>query len=260
MSSRNTDFAKQIRGITGGRGVDLILNSLNGDFIPASLSVLASHGRFLEMGKVGIWDESRVRALDPTWDYRPFDLAAVFQQDRATLLALFQDILTDVASDRLQPLPVSVFPMADAEEGFHFMAQARHIDKIVLSRDDELRRSRAEADGLIRSDASYLISGGFGALGLHVARWLVEEGARYLVLTGRRLLDDAARAAISDLRAQGATIEIVQADVSISADVTRMLDAATQPLAGVIHAAGLLEDGMIADLDTARLKKVLAPK
>jgi NADPH:quinone reductase-like Zn-dependent oxidoreductase len=132
MSSRNSDFADQIRTETGGRGVDVVLNSLTGEFIPASFSVLASAGRFLEMGKVGIWDESRVHALDASWLYRPFDLAAVFREDRTTLIAMFEDILDEVATGRLKPLPVTIFPMAEAEEGFRFMAQARHIGKIVL--------------------------------------------------------------------------------------------------------------------------------
>jgi acyl transferase domain-containing protein/NADPH:quinone reductase-like Zn-dependent oxidoreductase/NADP-dependent 3-hydroxy acid dehydrogenase YdfG len=261
MSSRNTDFADQIRAATGGRGVDVVLNSLNGEFIPASFSVLAHQGRFLEMGKVGVWDESRVRALDPTWLYCRFDLAAVFREDRARLIGLFEEIMADVVDGRLQSLPAMLFPMTDAEEAFRFMAQARHIGKIVLSRDDEMRRANAAAHGLVRADANYLVTGGFGALGLQVARWLVEEGARHLVLTGRRGPGEGAQATLAELQARGAVVHVVPADISVPDDVARVLAAAERPpLAGIVHAAGVLEDGMIADLDAAKIDRVLAPK
>nr|WP_167398830.1 type I polyketide synthase [Sphingomonas aurantiaca] len=77
LSSRTLDFVEQIRRATDGRGVTMVLNSLSGSFIAASFDVLAPGGRFLEMGKIGIWDEAQVRARDPHALYRPFDLAAV---------------------------------------------------------------------------------------------------------------------------------------------------------------------------------------
>jgi acyl transferase domain-containing protein len=260
MSSRTLDFAGRVRALTEGRGVDMVLNSLSGDFIDASFGVLAAGGRFLEMGKIGIWDAARVRAQDPGCVYRPFDLAAVAQEDPATLVAMFGRLLEEVAAGRLQPLPVTVFPMSDAEQAFRFMAQARHIGKIVLSREDASRRLRFAARG-IRDDAHYLITGGLGALGLRVAQRLVEEGARHLVLSGRRGPGAAARAAIAELEAAGARVTVVEGDVALADDAARMVAAASSPpLAGVVHAAGLLEDGMIADLDSARLARILAPK
>jgi acyl transferase domain-containing protein/NADP-dependent 3-hydroxy acid dehydrogenase YdfG len=261
MSSRTLDFEAQVREATGGRGVDMVLNSLSGDFIASSFAVLAPNGRFLEMGKIGIWDEARVQAQDPSWLYRPFDLAAVALEDPGTLTAMFEDLLREVEVGRLVPLPVTIFPMADAEEAFRFMAQARHIGKIVLSREDEHRAAKLAALGLVRADANYIVTGGLGALGLRVARWLVESGARHLVLTGRKSPSEVARTVIADLAAQGATVTVVEGDVSITSDVERMIGAASSPsLAGVFHAAGLLEDGMIADLDMARLDRILAPK
>lgn len=261
MSSRTLDFEAQVRAATGGRGVDMVLNSLNGDFIASSFAVLAPNGCFLEMGKIGIWDEARVHAQDPSWLYRPFDLAAVALEDPATLTAMFEDLLREVEAGRLVPLPVTIFPMAEAEEAFRFMAQARHIGKIVLSREDEQRVARLRTHGLVSADAHYLVTGGLGALGLRVARWLVEAGARHLVLTGRRSPGEAARAVIADLAAQGATVTVVEGDISVANDVERVVAAASSPpLAGIVHAAGLLDDGMIADLDLARLDRIMAPK
>ncbi len=145
---------------------------------------------------------------------RPFDLAAVVVEDPALVTGMFDDLLRVFEEGRLRPLPSTVFPLVEAEEAFRFMAQAKHIGKIVLSREEEYRREVIEAHGLVRPDAAYLVTGGLGALGLRVAGWLVAEGARHVVLTGRRGPDEAAQRALAELEAQGATVTVVAADVA----------------------------------------------
>lgn len=260
LNSRNTDFAAEIRKLTDGKGVDIVLNSLSGEIIAASFSVLAEHGRFLEMGKIGIWDEAQVRALNPSWLYCPFDLGSVLREDEALVVGMFRDLLAELEAGHLRPLPQVIFPMAEAEEGFRFMAQAKHIGKVVLTREDEHRRESIATQGLVRADGSYLVTGGLGALGLLVAEWLVSEGARHIVLTSRRAPNANVRAALDELVEQGVEITIALGDVAKADDVARILDQATTPLRGVVHAAGLLEDGMIADLDPGKLERVMAPK
>ncbi|WP_437819494.1 SDR family NAD(P)-dependent oxidoreductase [Sorangium sp. So ce1078] len=115
----------------------------------------------------------------------------------------------------------------------------------------------------LRPDATYLVTGGLGALGLEVARWMVEGGARHLVLVGRSAPRPEAEAAVRALRDAGATVLVLQADVSRRDDVARVLDAAARqlpPLRGVFHAAGVLDDGVLLQQDWARFVKVLAPK
>ncbi|MDX9860534.1 MAG: type I polyketide synthase [Rhodospirillales bacterium] len=260
LNSRSTDFAAGINERTDGKGVDIVLNSLSGEMIAASFSVLADHGRFLEMGKIGIWDEARVLDLNPSWVYRPFDLARVLEEDEALITGLFLTLLGEFESGRLKPLPYVVFPFAEAEESFRFMAQAKHIGKVVLSRQDDYRRETIEAGGLLREDGAYLVTGGLGALGLRVAEWLADEGARHLVLNGRRAPDAKAQAMIDELAAKGVTVTVALGDIANPDDVRRVLGRATAPLRGVVHAAGLLEDGMIADLDAGQFERVMAPK
>lgn len=183
-------------------------------------------------------------------------------QEQPTLITgMFQDVLRQIEAGRLRPLPVSVFPMHQAEEGFRFMAQARHIGKIVLSREAERRSELIATHGLVRPDASYLVTGGLGALGLRMAEWLIDEGARHIVLTGRRVPDAATETVLAGLREKGATVAVVAADIAVAADVERVMAAAAEPtLAGIIHAAGVLDDGMIADMDLARIDRIMAPK
>ena len=115
----------------------------------------------------------------------------------------------------------------------------------------------------IRGDASYLITGGLGALGSAVARWLVEHGARSVVLTGRRGVSDASLQTLAALQATGARVRVIQADVSREEDVVRLLGEIGRelpPLAGVVHAAGVVDDGVLAHQTRERFDRVLAPK
>lgn len=114
----------------------------------------------------------------------------------------------------------------------------------------------------IRSDRTYLITGGLRGLGLLTAQWLVEQGARYLVLIGRRQPTSETQRKLDEWRAAGATITVACVDVtnrSRVADVFAAVDPA-HPLAGVIHAAGVLADGALQQQDQMRFRKVLAPK
>ena len=260
FSSRTLDFAAEILARTHGQGVTLVLNSLSGAFIDKSFEVLAPRGRFVEMGKIGIWAAARVHQLDPSWEYFPFDLAQVAQDDPDQLLKVFREVLAGFGPGGLRPLPHTVFAMEDAEAAFRYMAQARHLGKVVLSRAEELRRDHPRALG---PDATYLVTGGLGGLGLAAARWLVERGARNLVLAGRGDPGPAALATLEALRAAGAQVRVVAADVALPADVDRILaeiQAGMPPLRGMLHTAGLLDDGMLADQTWARFRPVLAPK
>jgi len=114
----------------------------------------------------------------------------------------------------------------------------------------------------LKAEASYLITGGLGALGLQVAHALVDQGARHLVLSGRSGAQGK-EAALQKLEARGARVLVVQGDVAVAADVTRMLaeiDATCPPLRGIIHAAGVLDDGVLRQQNAERFAKVLAPK
>jgi NAD(P)-dependent dehydrogenase (short-subunit alcohol dehydrogenase family)/acyl carrier protein len=101
----------------------------------------------------------------------------------------------------------------------------------------------------IRGDASYLVTGGTGGLGLRVARWLVENGARNLVLSSRSGTGEELESLQDELTADGARVEVVACDVGDADSLAQLLatfGAEMPPLKGVIHAAGALDDGMLA--------------
>nr|AQW44889.1 polyketide synthase [Corallococcus coralloides] len=267
MDSRSLAFADEVMRATGGRGVDLVLNSLTGEALVKSLEVLAPYGRFLELGKRDIYDDVRL-GLSPfrkSLSYSAIDLMGMSEARPELFAALFAEVMQRVEDGTFEPLPVRVFPASDAEGAFRFMAQAKHIGKIAVSMKDPGARIapvEAEAQG-IRADASYLITGGLGGLGLSVARWLVEQGARHLALVGRKAPSAQAGEAIRTLESAGARVLVVAADVSREEDVGRLLSelrAHLPPLRGVVHAAGLLEDHTLLELSDGHFRRVAAPK
>jgi NADPH:quinone reductase-like Zn-dependent oxidoreductase/acyl carrier protein len=257
MSSRSLDFARDVMARTDGRGVDIVLNSLAGEFIPASLSVLAPGGRFVELGKTGIWDADRVRRERADVSYWAVYLGDLFQREPALVGSMLGRVLEDLESGSLRRLPRRTFARVDAPAAFRFMAQARHMGKIVLA------DAPAERRPALVPAAAYLITGGLGALGVEVARWMVECGARHLVLLGRSAPADRALAAVAALRATGARIDVVSADVSDRAEVSRVLRDLAETgsdLRGVVHAAGVVDDGVLAEQSWDRVASVLRAK
>ena len=256
MDSRSLPFADEIAAVTGGAGVEVVLNSLTGDFIPKSLSILAPGGRFVEIGKADLWDPARVAALRPDVSYLVVDLAATLRERPASLRPQLGALLEAAARAELRPLPLQVFSVAEAPAAFRFMAQARHIGKIVLTQP-------VPREVAVVPDATYLITGGLAGLGLRVAGWLVERGARHLVLMGRRPPAETARAVLRGLEEAGARVVVAQGDVAQEARVGEVLaDIASggPPLRGVIHAAGVLDDGVLVQQTWERFARVLAPK
>jgi acyl transferase domain-containing protein/surfactin synthase thioesterase subunit/acyl carrier protein len=246
-SSRDLSFAEAFRSAAGG--ADVVLNALTGDFIDASLSLLSPGGRFIEMGKADIRDPSALAVSHPGVSYRAFDLTTV---DPDRIAEMLSAIRQGFESGQLQPLPRRAFKVTEAEAAFRFMAQARHVGKVVLLPPTALP-----------AQCSVLITGGLGALGLQVARHFAERGVEHLLLTGRRGLDTpGAIQAVAQLQALGTRVTVAALDVTDRDALARALaNVPTEyPLRGIIHAAGLVDDGLLLEQTAARFAGVMAPK
>jgi myxalamid-type polyketide synthase MxaB len=257
MNSRTLDFAEDIMALTQGQGVDIILNSLTGEgFIAKSLSVLAKNGRFLELAKRDIWSLEKMTHLRPDVSYFKIDTTKACQEEAPAVQFMLRHLVRQFEKHELKPLMKTVFPIQSAVSAFRYMQQAKHIGKIVLT-------LRATASFQVQADGSYLITGGFGGLGLLVARWLVDQGARHLILIGRSDVKPEIASQISDLEQAGATITTIQADVSDMLQMTVVFSDIVKtapPLRGIIHAAGVLDDGVLQQQTWQRFRKVMAPK
>ncbi len=265
--SRSLRFFDDVMRWTDGEGVDVVLNSLSGELLTKSLELLREEGRFIELGR-------RDYEADAALGMRPFlrsltmsliELRQMMSRRPQRWRAVMLELLGHVEAGVIRPLPTQVFARGQVREAFACLAQSKHIGKIAIAPADRALPIRPrQPEVRIRRDATYLVTGGLGGLGLSVARWLAERGAGRLVLLGRRGAETAAqREAVAELSALGAAVLVAAADVADEAalaGVLRQVDAEGPALAGVIHAAGVLDDGLIVNQDAAKLGRVMGPK
>ncbi len=207
--------------------VDVVLNSLTGEFVDASLRLLKPGGRFAELGKTDI------RHGVP--GYRALDLADVPPGRIAQMLA---ELLELFDSGALRPLPVTTWDVRRAPEAFRFLSQARHVGKVVLT------VPRAWT-------GTVLITGGTGGLGALLARHLLGQGVEHLLLLSRS--GSAAPGLRGDPR-----VTVQACDVADRAALARAI--AGHEITAAVHAAGVLDDGVLTAMTAQRLSAVLRPK
>ena len=180
---------------------------------------------------------------------------------------LFADVLALFASGDFAPLPYTVFAHDESVEAMRLMQQSGHIGKILIrppTRNAVSRSKRSVRSFEAAPDRTHLVTGGLGGFGLAAAEWLVERGARHLALVGRSGASSrSAREAVEAIRRRGVQVRVASLDVAdkhateqFLADIARTMP----PAAGVIHAAMVLDDAIVANMDEARLLKVLRPK
>lgn len=275
MNSRTLEFAEIICSIN--TKIDVILNSLNGDFIAKNLGVLEQNGRFVEIGKVGIWNPEQIQQERSDVAYFPFDLLEISQRSPELIASMLRELLPLFEQGQLKPLPATVFAIEEAPEAFRYMAQAKHIGKIVVTLPPLPKLSvpstkvsvnlsteqsqKSQIRSLIRSDGSYLLTGGLGGLGLQVAEWLIDRGATHLILIARSTPTATIEAALQTLR-QKATVDLIQADIANPETMRLIADCCSvaAPLCGIIHAAGVVDDGLFQQQTWARFEAVMAAK
>jgi polyketide synthase 12 len=249
-SSRDLDFEDRFRAVAATGGLDVVLNSLAGEYIDASLRLLTTGGRFVEMGKTDVRDPEGVAERHPGVTYRAFDLIEAGPERIGEMLA---EVLRLIEAGALRPLPVTTWDVRRAPEAFRHVSQARHVGKVVLT-----MPSRPDPDGTV------LVTGATGGLGRYVARHLVERyGARHLLLTSRRGPDaDGAAELLTELEKLGASARIEACDAADRAALERTLATvpAEHPLTAVVHVAGVVDDGVLPSLDPERLDTTLRPK
>ncbi|MBU9401231.1 type I polyketide synthase [Burkholderia multivorans] len=271
FDSRSLAFSDQIRAMTDGQGVDVVLNSLAGEAMVRSIDTLRPFGRFLELGKRDFYENSHIglRPFRNNISYFGIDADQLMGARPELTARLFGEVMALFTAGVLHPLPYRAFPAERAEDAFRYMQQARQIGKVLVTypfgTPAPTRGVAAANCVVLDSHAAYLVVGGTGGLGFASARWMIERGARRLTLASRSgELAIAARGEVEHWRETlGVTVDVVSCDVTDAVAVDAMVDAIVRsgiPLKGVLHSAMSIDDGLIRNLDDARMASVLAPK
>jgi acyl transferase domain-containing protein/NADPH:quinone reductase-like Zn-dependent oxidoreductase/acyl carrier protein len=267
LDSRDLNFPDAVRGITGGQGVDIVLNSLSGEAMERSLEILKPFGRFLELGKRDLYLNRRIhlRPLRQNVSYFAIDIDQLPIRRPDLARDLLAEVSSALSGGAIRPLAHRIFSFAELDDAFRLMQSSSHIGKLVLvPRANTGVRLREPPPVVARQDGTYLITGGIEGFGYKAARWLVARGARSIALLGRRGIDTpGCEARVRELEAAGAEVRVYRSDVSDRASLAGTLDAiraCQPPLRGIVHAASAIDDGLASEVEVARVRAMLRPK
>jgi len=267
FDARGNAFVEDVRRVTGGEGVAVVLNSLSGEAMELSISLLKPFGRFVELGKRDFLANTHIglRPFRNNLSYFGVDLDQLMLIEPKQSRKIFKEVLTLISEGELHPLPYRRFEAHETIDAMRLMQQSGHIGKIIVKPPDPASVGVAVRRPFIPSpDKAHLITGGCGGFGLATAKWLAGRGARHLVLVGRSgAAGSEAQQALAELSAAGVSVHAKALDITNALAARKLFERFGRdlpPLAGVIHAAAILEDAVIANLDSERIGKVLAPK
>ncbi len=268
LNSRTLEFADEVMKITGGVGVDVVLNSLAGEAITKSLQCLRPFGRFLEIGKRDLYGNSQIglRPFRNNLSYFGIDADTLIVERAALAQKLFQKVIAHFAAGELRPLPFQAIPVSRAAEAFRAMQQSRHVGKLVVSMKADHHASLpvVRTTKPVKAGVTYLVTGGLGGFGLATAEWLAEQGATSLALLSRRgATSEEATAGVARLEKMGAHVRAFAVDVADRDALSKVLSTIRTempPLTGIIHSAAVIEDAPLMTLTGDQIERVFQPK
>ncbi|XP_067671035.1 fatty acid synthase-like [Haliotis asinina] len=268
-NSRDNSFEFDILRATKGRGVDIVLNSLAEEKLQASLRLLAPHGRFLEIGK---FDLSKNTALGMSIflkniSFHGILLDALMEPGNKDWDNVHELVSQGISSGAVKPLDTTVFSHSEVEDAFRYMAQGKHMGKVLIkirSDDTEIPLTvQAISRTYCSSHKTYIVTGGLGGFGLELAQWLIERGARKLLLTSRSGVRTGYQSRRVRLwRKAGVTICISSRDIKTEAEATKLVQEAEKlgPVGGVFNLAMVLKDSLMENQTVETFKTVCHPK
>lgn len=269
-SSRSLAFADEIMRDTNGEGVDCVLNSLSGEAIAVGLKIIRPFGHFIELGKRDFFADSpmRLRPFSNNISYYGVDVDQLLIHRPELARDLFAELMDLFAERKLMPLPHTQYNSTQVIDAFQAMQQSTHIGKLVVNvaGAEEIAKQLPvpPVTWQAKKEASYLITGGNGGLGLATASMLAKGGARHILLLSRRgIVGEHEKEQVAALRADGVNVVDIQVDVTDKQALTTTLKAElaeVPPLHGVIHAAAVLDDGLITSLTTEQIETSLNAK
>lgn len=268
FSSRDDSFARRVLEATDGQGVDVALNSLAGKLLHATWSCIRPFGRFIEIGKRDIHQNTNLamRPFRNNVTFSSVDLTLLYdlRPDHARKLAT-EALDLFFAGDIKAPSGIHEFPYSQVDKAFRLMQLGKHTGKIVLIPDENdmvpVVPATYQNKALFDPNKTYLLVGGLGGLGTITAEWMYSRGARsFAFMSGSGASKPQARKTVDWMRSRTAKVAIFQGDVGVLSDVERVVGTIGPSLAGIFHLAVTLEDAMVRSLSFEQLQAVVKTK
>ncbi|MCJ1385150.1 hypothetical protein MMC17_008269 [Xylographa soralifera] len=267
FNSRETTFLPDLLRETGGRGVDVVLNSLSGELLHASWKCVADFGTMVEIGKRDFIGHGTLsmNLFEQNRTFVGLDLSQLCSDRPAVIHDLLRRCMEFYEQGHIKPIaPMKIFEAAQVEEAMRYMQKGQHVGKIVVRFPEdveELKATTHRKDLVLRSDRSYLLIGGLGGLGRSIATWLVENGARHIVFFSRSAGSTTSEDPyINELKAQGCSVQTFSGSVSKLEDVKRVIASTAKPIAGVLQASMVLSDAALGEMTFEQWEAALLPK
>ncbi|KAJ6013440.1 hypothetical protein N7540_008031 [Penicillium herquei] len=268
--SRDTSFAAGVLAATNGEGVDVALNSLSGDALQATFECVAPFGRFIELGKRDITQNSRLEMahFNKNVSFASVDLGIVREKRPKLTRRLMREAFYTFARTRANSRwPITTLPISQVENGFRALQSGQVIGKMVVEMTDDamvkVHPARKE-EKLLRADGTYIVVGGTSGIGLDIASWMPQKGAKHIVLVSRSgPSTDLARTTIDDLKSQGITVEVCRCDISSPQHVEQNMVPLLRklpPVRGVVYGAMVLRDTLFEKLSHEDFEAVMKPR
>ncbi|KAL8876689.1 MAG: hypothetical protein Q9198_005159 [Flavoplaca austrocitrina] len=250
LNSRTAAFGPEIRELTHKRGVDVVLNSLGGELLRTTWDTLARYGRFVELGKLDIERNSRLdmATFSKSTTFASFDLEMLREDKPKVVHEMLLDIMEMYSRKKLKMItPINVLPIDALGSALNDMQRGKAMGKTVIEPlpGQEVQAMPAVTNHpSIRSDATYLITGGMGGLGRSMARWLVQQGATSIALLSRSGHTSATAKTMKDeYLSIGVNVSVLQCDVADEDHVRKVIEHCSKsmpPVRGIIHGAMVL--------------------
>lgn len=266
FSSRDSGFIEGIRACTNGKGVDVVLNSLAGPLLQYSFDCLVNFGRFVEIGKKDLEQNSRLNmaTFARNVSFSSIDILYWEEAKSAEIFRALTEIMRLLEQKTIDLIgPISEYPMSAIEKAFRTMQSGQHVGKLVVATagTDMIPVRRGTMPVALKLDASYLIVGGLGGIGRRICEWMVDHGARHLLILSRSGRTDPF---VTGLQKRGCVVRIHSCDVADESQLHAVLQQCHEdnmpPIRGIIQAAMVLKDALVSQMTADDFHVALRPK
>ncbi|MBL4587189.1 MAG: SDR family NAD(P)-dependent oxidoreductase, partial [Flavobacteriales bacterium] len=267
MNSRDLNFTTEILKITDGYGVDVVLNAIAGEGLYQSFKLLAPYGRFIEIGKRDIGENTALpmAVFNRNITFAHIDIDRIMKERNPLGCSLLKKVYDGFEQGHFAAMPTKVFGASESIEAFDYVRRSEHTGKVAIRYVDENVEVAAKVElNAIDPEGTYLITGGTGGFGLEIAKHLASKGVKQLVLLSRSgLKNEDAQLAVKEIEAGGTAVIAPPTDITNAEQVAAVIASLKDgiaPLKGIFHGAMVLDDGFLNTMTQERFERVMRPK